>query len=72
MQPARCPRVGFSEDSGLLSIEASPTGRIRLRQLIRSWLMKVLDSEVRSKLQAVFGLEVTDLPMEELRKSYLT
>ena len=32
-------------------------------------LMKVLDSEVRSKLQSVFGLEVTDLPMEELRKS---
>jgi hypothetical protein len=32
-------------------------------------LVKVLDSEVRSKLQAVFGLEVTDLPMEELRKS---
>lgn len=32
-------------------------------------LTKVLDSEVRSKLQSVFGLEVTDLPMEELRKS---
>ena len=32
-------------------------------------LMKVLDSEVRSKLQSAFGLEVTDLPMEELRKS---
>src|ERR1700722_3441507 len=27
-----------------------------------------MDSEVRSKLQAVFGLEVTDLPMDELRK----
>lgn len=32
-------------------------------------LTKVLDSEVRSKLQAVFGLEVTDLPMETLRKA---
>jgi hypothetical protein len=32
-------------------------------------LEKVLDSEVRAKLQAVFGLEVTDLPMDELRKS---
>lgn len=32
-------------------------------------LEKVMDSEVRSKLQAVFGLEVTDLPMEELRKN---
>jgi len=32
-------------------------------------LTKVMDSEVRSKLQSVFGLEVTDLPMEELRKS---
>jgi len=32
-------------------------------------LMKVLDSEVRSKLQSAFGLGVTDLPMEELRKS---
>jgi regulator of protease activity HflC (stomatin/prohibitin superfamily) len=32
-------------------------------------LEKVMDSEVRSKLQAVFGLEVTDLPMDELRKN---
>lgn len=32
-------------------------------------LEKVLDTEVRSKLQAEFGLEVTDLPMEILRKS---
>ncbi len=31
-------------------------------------LKDVLDTEVRAKLQAVFGLEVTDLPMEELRK----
>ncbi|HEX3315410.1 MAG TPA: hypothetical protein VHR72_10990, partial [Gemmataceae bacterium] len=28
-----------------------------------------LDTEVRSKLQAEFGLEVTDLPMDELRKN---
>lgn len=32
-------------------------------------LTKVLDAEVRGKLQAVFGLEVTDLPMDELRKN---
>jgi hypothetical protein len=32
-------------------------------------LVKVLDSEVRGKLQAVFGLEVTDLPMDTLRKA---
>lgn len=32
-------------------------------------LSKVLDSEVRGKLQADFGLEVTDLPMDELRKN---
>lgn len=32
-------------------------------------LQSVLDTEVRSKLQADFGLEVTDLPMEELRRS---
>ena len=32
-------------------------------------LPNVLDSEVRSKLQAEFGLEVTDLPMDELRKN---
>jgi hypothetical protein len=32
-------------------------------------LTTVLDTEVRGKLQAVFGLEVTDLPMEELRKN---
>lgn len=32
-------------------------------------LKEVLDTEVRSKLQADFGLEVTDLPMEELRKN---
>lgn len=31
-------------------------------------LKDVMDSELRSKLQAVFGLEVTDLPMDELRK----
>lgn len=31
-------------------------------------LKVVLDTEVRAKLQAVFGLEVTDLPMEKLRK----
>lgn len=32
-------------------------------------LTKVMDTEVRSKLQAVFGLEVTDLPMDELRRN---
>lgn len=32
-------------------------------------LVKVLDSEVRGKLQSVFGLEVTDLPMETLKKA---
>lgn len=32
-------------------------------------LKDVLDHEVRSKLQSLFGLEVTDLPMDELRKS---
>jgi regulator of protease activity HflC (stomatin/prohibitin superfamily) len=32
-------------------------------------LKDVLDTEVRAKLQAVFGLEVTDLPMDELRKN---
>jgi hypothetical protein len=31
-------------------------------------LEKVMDTEVRAKLQADFGLEVTDLPMDELRK----
>lgn len=31
-------------------------------------LAQVMDSEVRSKLQAEFGLEVTDLPMDTLRK----
>ncbi len=31
-------------------------------------LEKVMDTEVRSVLQSTFGLEVTDLPMEELRK----
>lgn len=31
-------------------------------------LVKVMDSEVRSKLQSTFGLEVTDLPMDKLRK----
>lgn len=32
-------------------------------------LTNVLDTEVRAKLQAEFGLEVTDLPMDELRKN---
>jgi regulator of protease activity HflC (stomatin/prohibitin superfamily) len=32
-------------------------------------LKTVMDTEVRSKLQAEFGLEVTDLPMDELRKN---
>lgn len=31
-------------------------------------LQMVMDTELRAKLQAVFGLEVTDLPMDELRK----
>jgi hypothetical protein len=31
-------------------------------------LQNVMDSEVRAKLQATFGLEVTDVPMETLRK----
>lgn len=31
-------------------------------------LQKVLDSEVRGKLQSTFGLEVTDQPMDKLRK----
>lgn len=32
-------------------------------------LEKVMDTEIRAKLQATFGLEVTDLPMDTLRKS---
>jgi hypothetical protein len=32
-------------------------------------LQSVMDTEIRAKLQAEFGLEVTDLPMEELRKN---
>lgn len=32
-------------------------------------LKEVMDSEIRSKLQAEFGLEVTDLPMDTLRKA---
>jgi SPFH domain / Band 7 family len=32
-------------------------------------LQKVLDQEVRSKLQTTFALAVTDLPMETLRKA---
>jgi hypothetical protein len=31
-------------------------------------LQTMMDSEVRAKLQATFGLEVTDLPMDTLRK----
>lgn len=31
-------------------------------------LQTVMDTEVRAKLQAAFGLEVTDLPMDTLRK----
>lgn len=31
-------------------------------------LAVVLDTEVRAKIQAIFGLEVTDLPMDALRK----
>lgn len=32
-------------------------------------LQKILDNEVRGKLQSTFGLEVTDLPMDDLRKN---
>ncbi len=32
-------------------------------------LAQIMDSEIRAKVQADFGLEVTDLPMETLRKS---
>lgn len=31
-------------------------------------LSQVMDKEIRGKLQSTFGLEVTDLPMDELRK----
>ena len=31
-------------------------------------MAKVMDEEVRSKIQAIFGLAVTDTPMEKLRK----
>jgi len=31
-------------------------------------LAKVMDSEIRSKIQTTFAIEVTDLPMEELQK----
>ena len=31
-------------------------------------MAKVMDEEVRSKIQAIFGLAVTDIPMEKLRK----
>jgi hypothetical protein len=31
-------------------------------------LKEVMDGEMRAKLQSTFGLEVTDLPMDELRK----
>lgn len=34
----------------------------------QSSLAKVMDEEVRAKIQTVFGLEVTDLPMQELRE----
>ncbi len=52
------------------------TGRIETREDAVKYLHnypqgsleKVMDTEVRGKLQTVFGLEVTDLPMDELRK----
>lgn len=32
-------------------------------------LEKVMDNEIRAKLQATFGMEVTDLPMDQIRKA---
>ena len=47
-----------SKDDAVLFLHNYPNGS----------LQAVLDGEVRGKLQAVFGLAVTDRPMEELRR----
>ena len=47
-----------SEDDAVKFLHNYPNGS----------LQQTLDTEVRSKLQAEFGLEVTDLPMEKLQK----
>lgn len=51
-------RIG-SRDDAIKFLHNYPNGSLK----------EVLDSEVRSKIQADFGLEVTDLPMDELRKN---
>lgn len=48
-----------SRDDAVKFLHNYPNGSLSL----------VLDTEVRAKLQAEFGLEVTDLPMDKLRKS---
>lgn len=61
-------QVEFSTGWG---ITASINGRDNAAKFLYYYpngvLSKVLDSEVRSKLQTTFGLEVTDLPMDKLR-----
>ena len=48
-----------SKEDAVLFLHNYPSGSLKT----------VLDSEVRAKLQTTFGLEVTDLPMDTLRKA---
>jgi hypothetical protein len=48
-----------SKDKAIIFLSNYPNGSLET----------VLDTEVRAKIQTSFGLEVTDLPMEELRKN---
>jgi hypothetical protein len=63
-------QVEFSTGWG---ITASINGRDNAVKFLYNYpsgkLSQVLDTEVRSKLQTTFGMEVTDLPMEKLRVS---
>jgi hypothetical protein len=63
-------QVEFSTGWG---ITASINGRDNAIKFLYNYpngvLSKVLDTEVRSKLQTTFGIEVTDLPMDKLRKA---
>jgi hypothetical protein len=63
-------QVEFSTGWTITARIASRDDAIRfLHNYPNGSLKDILDGEVRSKLQAVFGLEVTDLPMDELRKA---
>lgn len=63
-------QVEFSTGWTITARIASRDDAIRfLHNYPNGSLKNIMDTEIRSKLQSTFGFEVTDLPMDELRKA---